>query len=85
MVCDMPFYFDDIEFLSNRKFAGELLAIYEFNKNNTEVKIDEWYGVKAGRPFPERPFLERFYLAHDLKARLSTTLDGGTVMLPIRS
>jgi hypothetical protein len=38
----LPLYFDDIEFLSNHKFAEELFAIHEFNKNNTEVKLDEW-------------------------------------------
>jgi hypothetical protein len=62
----VPLYFDDIEFLANHRGAGELLAIREFNETNSAILIDRWYGVKFNRPFPERPFLEKMYVAHDL-------------------
>ena len=53
MLWHVPLYFDDITFLFNHKFAGELLAIEEFNRDNALVKIDRWYGARTGRPFPE--------------------------------
>jgi hypothetical protein len=68
MLWHVPVYFDDIEFLVNHKFAGELLAIDEFNRDTDSVKIDRWYGLREGRPFPERGFLDKFYVAHDLEA-----------------
>lgn len=59
MLWHVPLYLDDIEFLFNHNFAGELLAIDEFNEEGSGVKIDRWYGVKIGRPFPERSFLDK--------------------------
>lgn len=83
MLWHVPLYFDDIEFIFNHKFAGELLAIREFNGKNNQVKIDRWYGLRAGRPFPERPFLEKFYVAHDLEAISKVVLDRDVVTLPL--
>jgi hypothetical protein len=68
MLWHVPLYFDDIDFLFNHRFAGELLAIDEFNQEGHAVRIDKWYGVRKGRPFPERPFLDKLYVAHDLQA-----------------
>ncbi len=68
MLWRVPLYFDDIDQSFNHKFAGELLAIDEFNARNNSVKIDHWRGVKIGRPFPERPYLDQLYMAHDLDA-----------------
>jgi len=68
MLWHVPLYFDDIEFMFNHRFAGELLAITEFNRQSEHFKIDRWYGVRNGRPFPERPFLDRMYVGHDLCA-----------------
>ena len=68
MLWHVPVYFDDIDFLFNHRFAGELLAISEFNAGATDIKIDRWYGVGNGRPFPERHFLNKMYVAHDLRA-----------------
>jgi hypothetical protein len=83
MLWHVPLYFDDIDFLFNHKFAGELLAIDEFNETNSQVKIDRWYGVRSGRPFPERSFLEKLYVAHDLEAisRASLGRDVATLKL----
>lgn len=84
MLWHVPLYFDDIEFLFNHRFAGELLAIDEFNTQNERVKIDRWYGVKIGRPFPERSFLDKLYVAHDLHAISGATLRRGIGRLPVR-
>jgi hypothetical protein len=74
MLRHVPLYFDDIGFVFNHKFAGELLAIEEFNNLNDRVKIDKWHGLKAERPFPERFYLEKMYVAHDIGATPNPTL-----------
>jgi hypothetical protein len=61
-------YFDDILGLPYNSFAGERLAITEFNAANEAVKIDQWYGVEAGHPFPEMYWLKQLFIAHDLEA-----------------
>ena len=62
-------YFDDVDFQCNHRFAGELLAIAEFNDDPAvEVRIDTWRGVGHGRPFHERPWLRKMWIAHDLRA-----------------
>ena len=61
-------YFDDIDQVFTHRFAGELLAIDEFNKANTAIKIDRLRGFNIDRPFPERPYLRMMYVAHDLEA-----------------
>lgn len=83
MLLQVPVYFDDIEFIINHKFAGELLAIEEFNRSNEKVKIDRWHGVKNGRPFPERGYLDQMYVAHDLEAISNATLDRPNVSLAL--
>jgi hypothetical protein len=45
-----------------------LLAVEEFNAANDTVKIDQWRGISDDRAFPEKGWLKRMYLAHDLKA-----------------
>jgi hypothetical protein len=83
MLWHVPVYFDDIEFLFNHRLAGELLAIDEFNARNGPVRIDRWYGVKAGRPFPERDFLDKLYVAHDLRGTANAALERAPVALPL--
>ena len=83
MLWHVPLYFDDIEFLFNHKYAGELLAIDEFNTANDNIKLDKWYGLKSGRPFPERMFLNKLYVAHDLQAISNVQLDRKVGELPI--
>jgi hypothetical protein len=63
-----PLYFDDVDFFFNHQFAGELLAIDEFNRTADGVRIDRWRGVRKGRPFPEAPWLSKMYVAHDIAA-----------------
>ena len=61
-------YFDDIELTFCHRFAGELLAIDEFNQVNERIKIDRLRGFDSNRPFPEKQYLKMMYVAHDLQA-----------------
>jgi len=84
MLQKVPLYFDDvIEPLVSHRFAGELLAIDEFNEQNANVKIDLWRGLKVGRPFPEHPYFDCMYLAYDLEAIGGTTLKRDIRRLPL--
>ena len=75
MLSRVSLYFDDIDQLENHRFAGELLAIDEFNEQSPDVKIDRCRGIANGRPFPEAWWLSRMYLAHDLAAISRTVLE----------
>lgn len=68
MLWHVPLYFDDIEFLFNYSEAGEFLAVQEFNRCQKRVYIDHWYGVRRDRPFSERSYYDKFYVAHDIVA-----------------
>jgi hypothetical protein len=61
-------YFDDIDQVFTHRFAGELLAIEEFNNANSTIKIDQLRGFNINRPFPEKSYLRMMYVAHDLEA-----------------
>ena len=61
-------YFDDVEMIICHQFAGELLAIDDFNKANNSIKIDRLRGFNIERPFPEKNYLKMMYVAHDLDA-----------------
>lgn len=61
-------YWDDVDLPFTHRFAGELLAMEEFNCNQHGVKIDQWRGIRKHRPFPEAGWLDRMYIAHDLEA-----------------
>jgi hypothetical protein len=80
----VPLYFDDVlESMVSHRFAGELLAIDEFNEQNQLVKIDRWRGLRIGRPFPEHPYFDCMYLAHNLEAISRTTLGRMIRRLPL--
>ncbi len=86
MLSKVPLYFDDVEeILVSHRFAGELLAIEEFNESSSAVKIDRWRGIRANRPFPEEPFLERMYVAYDLEAISGTRLERNRRLLPLQA
>lgn len=79
-------YFDDVELDVSHQYAGELLAIREFNERCPEVKIDVMRGIRAERAFPEAPWLANMYVAHDLE-RISAAqhdrrpqVDGGCAL-----
>ncbi|SFQ16239.1 hypothetical protein SAMN05216419_10823 [Nitrosomonas cryotolerans] len=61
-------YFDDIDFVFNHAFAGELLAIQEFNESNPLVKIDIWRDIRKNRVFSNDLWLNKMFVAHDLDA-----------------
>ena len=67
-------YFDDIDLMFTHRFAGEQLAMDEFNCTNPSVKIDSWRSIHKQRPFPEASWLNRMYIAHDLEAIANTSL-----------
>jgi hypothetical protein len=68
MLPHTPLYFDDISFSFSHRFAGGLLAIDEFNREIDSTKIDRWRGVESLTSFPESPWLDGMYIAHDLAA-----------------
>lgn len=61
-------YLDDIDFQFNHRYAGELLAVEEFNERNPLLKIDVWRGLKKDKVFADQAWLDRMYIAHDLDA-----------------
>jgi hypothetical protein len=86
MLRKVPLYFDDVEEnLVSHRFAGELLAIDEFNDTSASIKIDRWRGIKTGRPFPEQPFLDRMYVAYDLDRISGAKLERDVRHLPLQS
>jgi hypothetical protein len=79
----VPVYFDDTEHSIRHRFAGELLAIDEFNRANDHVKIDRWRGLRSDRPFPEAAYLRKMYMAHDLRAISARGLERGPLHRPL--
>jgi hypothetical protein len=62
-------YFDDVNNYWSHSYAGERLAIREFNEANGSIKIDQWFDINVWRPFPEQqPRLRQMFIAHDLEA-----------------
>ena len=61
-------YCDDVDLRFTHRFAGELLAIEEFNCSGAGVKIDQWRGLAKLRPFPDAGWLGRMFIAHDIEA-----------------
>ena len=60
-------YFDDVMLPQNHRFAGERLAIEEFNRENDSIKIDSWYALR-NRIFRDLLWVHMMYVAHDLAA-----------------
>ena len=60
-------YFDDIIGTEYHRFAGERLAIEDFNRENQWVKIDHWYAL-CSRIFRDYPWVQKMYVAHDIAA-----------------
>jgi hypothetical protein len=63
-----PVYFDDVILPFNHCFAGELLAIDDFNRRSENIKIDRWHGIKLLTAFSDSQWAEQMYTAHDLRA-----------------
>jgi hypothetical protein len=67
-------YLDDIELEGSHRWAGELLAIDEFNETHTDLKIDKWRGLRYQRPFAELPWFDQMFICHDLESISKSTL-----------
>jgi hypothetical protein len=76
-------YCDDIDFDLCHRWAGERLAIAEFNKSHTTKKIDRWHGLRLGRPFPERAWINKMFICHDLESISKCTLERRPRHLPL--
>ncbi len=68
MLNHVPMYFDDIHIPCVHRYAGESLAIQEFNEREPDVKIDEWRWLRYYRPYPNEDWLDKMFMAHDLAA-----------------
>jgi len=79
MLRQTPVYFDDINFITNHRWAGELAAIDEFNSTCESVKIDCWYNIRHDKPFPEAHYWEKMMVAHDLPAISAVDPSRGTM------
>ena len=80
----MPLYFDDIKGFTYHHWAGELLAIKEFNDKDYEVKIDTWSGVKYDcYCAANAPHLDHMFVAHDLRAAMQTRRHDAVEVLPL--
>lgn len=60
-------YFDDVIGTEYHRFAGERLAIEDFNIQNQWVKIDRWYAL-CSRIFRDYAWIQKMYVAHDIAA-----------------
>jgi hypothetical protein len=76
-------YFDDIDLVFCHQWAGELLAIGEFNEKHSNLKIDRWRGLRTGRPFPELHILDKMFICHDLKSISKYELSREALRLPL--
>jgi len=83
MLWHVPLYFDDMGSFTYHRYAGELLAVREFNEQDHGVKIDTWAGVRDERPFPERTYLGHMFVAHDLEATSKVVLNRGVDLLTL--
>jgi hypothetical protein len=83
MLLHVPMYFDDVDMFYTHSKGGELLAMKEFNDEQHDVFIDQWRGIKAFRPFPEAPYLDRFFIAHDLKRISEFRRERAAQVLPV--
>lgn len=76
-------YCDDVDLPQCHRWAGERLAIEEFNRKHTDLKIDRWAGLRNGRPFPELPWIDKMFLCHDLASISKCVLSRGALHLPM--
>ncbi len=85
----VPVYVDDIEYDGHSIFAGEQLAIEEFNRRNPMRKITKFGFLRQKRVFQRPNWIDHMYLAHvfDHPARSHAVGKRGGVVLenPYRS
>ena len=76
-------YFDDVQFETHNRFAGQLLAIEDFNRDSEDRKIDRIHFLPHTRIFTKVPWVHQMYMAHMLdhpyrREKLNET--GGAVL-----
>lgn len=76
-------YFDDIQYVEHNQFAGQLLAINDFNKLSSERKIDKIRSLAETRLFRKPRWIHQMYLAHffDHSARKTALNEQGSAFL----
>jgi hypothetical protein len=60
----VPMYFDDIEFDGHGIYAGELLAIEEFNREHALRKITKFNFLRQQRVFQRPNWIDHIYMLH---------------------
>ncbi len=72
------FYFDDIMGPTKNEYAGERLAISEFNESHEKSKIIPIYGLKYHLPsqYFQQIWVEKIFIAHIMKHKLYGRFDG---------
>lgn len=60
----VPMYFDDIEFDGHNSYAGELLAIEDFNRDHALRKITKFSFLRQKRAFQRPNWIDHIYLLH---------------------
>lgn len=65
----LPVYLDDVNNIDHHPFAGELLAVDEFNRNRQHRKVVKMNGLRNWRLFKNALWLEQMYWMLDLKNR----------------
>jgi hypothetical protein len=79
----VPMYLDDIEYDTHSKYAGELLAVEEFNRDHALRKISRFNMLREKRIFQRPRWIGHTYSAHifDHPTRARAMSDrGGTVL-----
>lgn len=63
----MPMYLDDVNNIDHHPFAGELLAVREFNNGHADTKITKMNQLRDWRIFKNALWLDQMYWFIDLK------------------
>jgi hypothetical protein len=63
----MPMYLDDVNNIDHHPFAGELLAVSEFNIDHEDAKISKMNQLRNWRVFKNALWLDQMYWYLDLK------------------
>lgn len=67
-----PVYFDDVNNLDHHPYAGELLAIEEFNQSHERSKLAKMNQIRNWRLFKNALWLDQMYWYLDLRHRYFT-------------
>ena len=72
---------------SRSKFSALIWGLLDYLSSlatiETTPMFDRWQGLRNGRPFPERAFIDKMYVAHDLVNVSSVRLERERGVLPL--